>query len=447
MYPSALLLKYVLVALTIDIARGGNALQGKDLIEHPSAAFRPSSLVCPVERFLAGHCWNYQRDDMFGASSGGCSGHIDKCKMAGDLSRHHIRVSHALLGSSAENKTKVLNDTTLELGDGSKFTVTKKLKLDCFEDEAGDRRCLPGLVYIGFGHAGSTSLFAALHAHPQLEPHLRVHPGLRGFETWFFDKLWTEEHDKNTHQARADYAALFPTLPTSRQIMTFEKGPWYWQNLSAPERMFRTIPNAKLLMLLRDPVTWLHSQFYSIKTTAPILALEGHAKPFDPLARTYHAQEQIDVADEQFVRSFMTIGMQLCQRIPIAISNFLKYYPRTALIVQLTEVFKERPVEVLRKIESEVGLEPHDWDSERLKFKDGHQYHVSHRPPVSPRIRKMIRKGCQPYIQEVEKMLSMQIEGVWDQMYAQNVEDRPQIKRYNPRTRKLEWMHIDSTMV
>ena len=107
------------------------------------------------------------------------------------------------------------------------------------------------MVYIGVGHAGSTALFHALTMHPQLVPNDVYKRSKPGRETWFFKDDWNPIWDMD--QAQAEYASLFPVLPEGGLIASFEKTPTYWNNLAVPARMVRVVPNATLLMFLRNP--------------------------------------------------------------------------------------------------------------------------------------------------------------------------------------------------
>jgi len=341
-----------------------------------------------------------------------------------------------------------IDENTLQTPDGVNFTVHKPLENDCFDDEVGDRRCLPGLVHIGLGHAGSTALFTALSMHPQLEPHLDLLSGreelphlfqtlfpddapLRGSETWFFDKNWNTSW--TWEEARSAYAAIFPALPKAGQKMTYEKGPWYWQHLEIPERLGKTVPNAKISILLRDPVTWLHSMFY------PLSELRN--------SHTFatYTEDQISEADTAFVKKLEEWGFKMCHRLPASIRQILEQYPREALLVHLTEEFRVRPVGVLQKIAKALDLTPFKWDLIELNQQRGWQ-HVTIRPKVSDSQRKLIRDRCRTDFEEIQKILSIEsLYDKWDSISLLSLRRNESLspkrktrKAFNPVTRKLE---------
>ena len=69
----------------------------------------------------------------------------------------------------------------LQDNQGRTFHVSTPLPNTCFHEKAG-LRCLPSLLYIGVGHAGSTALWKSLSMHPQLEPNTAWSPNKPGRE-------------------------------------------------------------------------------------------------------------------------------------------------------------------------------------------------------------------------------------------------------------------------
>jgi hypothetical protein len=117
------------------------------------------------------------------------------------------------------------------------------------------RGCLlPDFVIIGAAKAGTTSLYAWLGQHPFVEPakHKEVH---------YFDYNYPRGDDwYRMHfplrRARDRFAAA-----NGRPFLTGEASPSYISHYWAPERLAQRLPDAKLLVNLRDPVERAYSQF------------------------------------------------------------------------------------------------------------------------------------------------------------------------------------------
>jgi hypothetical protein len=110
----------------------------------------------------------------------------------------------------------------------------------------GRRHLIPDFIIIGAARSGTTHLLGQLNAHPN------VLEGPR--ETHFFD----------THRYTYGlgwYRLRFPTNKARRAayhdglhpVVTGESSPSYLSHPNVPARVARSVPQAKLLVLLRDP--------------------------------------------------------------------------------------------------------------------------------------------------------------------------------------------------
>jgi hypothetical protein len=109
------------------------------------------------------------------------------------------------------------------------------------------KRALPEAIIIGAQRSGTSSLFAYLAGQPSLVPPLKK-------EIHYFDFHW--------HRGLAWYQAHFPTarsldrLGSERGLraMTFEASPYYLAHPLTPYRVRGSLPDVKVIALLRDPV-------------------------------------------------------------------------------------------------------------------------------------------------------------------------------------------------
>lgn len=110
----------------------------------------------------------------------------------------------------------------------------------------GPRHLLPDFIIIGAARSGTTHLLGQLNAHPN------VLPGPR--ETHFFDThrytyglSWYRLRFPPNKERRGAYRmGLHP-------VLTGESSPSYLSNPIVPARVARGVPDARLLVLLRDP--------------------------------------------------------------------------------------------------------------------------------------------------------------------------------------------------
>lgn len=118
----------------------------------------------------------------------------------------------------------------------------------------GRGRTLPDFVIIGAAKAGTTSLYAWLCEHPDV---VRARAKEIHYFSWFHYRGddWYR-YFFPLERERAAYVAEH-----GRPFITGEASPSYMLEAGAPQRMAKLIPDAKLIVQLRNPVDRAYSQF------------------------------------------------------------------------------------------------------------------------------------------------------------------------------------------
>lgn len=106
------------------------------------------------------------------------------------------------------------------------------------------RRPLPSFLIVGAAKAGTTSLHEYLCEHPQVSTPLRK-------EIHYFD--FSYERGEPWYRAHFD-------RPRDAGEISGESTPYYLFHPLVPERVARDLPEAKLIVLLRDPIDRAFSQ-------------------------------------------------------------------------------------------------------------------------------------------------------------------------------------------
>jgi hypothetical protein len=120
---------------------------------------------------------------------------------------------------------------------------------------------LPDFFIAGAPKAGTTALHAALARHPALamsavkEPKFFLTDGPPPTRGGPGDVQTYREHVWR----RDDYEALFSSAPAG--VLRGESTPFYLYDRAAQQRIRRLIPDAKLIVILRDPVERAHSNW------------------------------------------------------------------------------------------------------------------------------------------------------------------------------------------
>lgn len=117
---------------------------------------------------------------------------------------------------------------------------------------------LPNFLVIGAHKAGTTSLYHYLRQHPQV-----FMPELKEARFFAYDSL-NPDHVSQVPRvfpidSRARYEALFD--PVDKEIALGEASPEYLRSPIAARRIHEVIPDARIIVCLRDPVDRAYSEY------------------------------------------------------------------------------------------------------------------------------------------------------------------------------------------
>jgi len=118
----------------------------------------------------------------------------------------------------------------------------------------GPFHVLPDFFIIGAARSGTTSLYEYLIQHPSIESCVvkQLH---------YFDQY----HDRGTKWYQANFPLktkkFYSEKILKKKFITGEATPYYLQNPNAPKRIFELIPNAKIIVLLRNPIDRAYSHY------------------------------------------------------------------------------------------------------------------------------------------------------------------------------------------
>lgn len=174
-------------------------------------------------------------------------------------------------------------------------SVIKSEKLRSLHQSNAENKTLraPDFIIIGTLKSGTTSLYDYLVKHPRLIPSLVK-------EVRFFSSHFDRGRDW--------YFSNFPdTIPPG--FRTGEATPGYFSSIHAPERLYSTTPNAKLILCLRDPVDRALSHYF-------MAVREGRE-----VENLTHLIERV----ENIVNHSDSLGDKELSRIPDAFSDSFYY--------------------------------------------------------------------------------------------------------------------------
>lgn len=206
-------------------------------------------------------------------------------------------------------------------------------------------RPLPDFLIIGAQRCGTTSLYHYLGAHPRVLPALDK-------EVHFLSMHWTrgEGWYRAHFPLRARKAGRRPTAP-----LTFEATPYYLFHPLAPPRAAELVPDAKLLVLLRDPVTraWSHYRHMVRLGLEPLSFREAiEAEPVrlaGEVARMQSDPRYDAVHHRRY--SYLARGAYAEQ-----LQQWLRHFPADRVLVLRSEALFDEPARCYGRVLEFLGL-------------------------------------------------------------------------------------------
>jgi hypothetical protein len=251
-------------------------------------------------------------------------------------------------------------------------------------------RLLPSFIMIGGQRCGTTSLFRALTAHPQV-----VRPAFHKGINYF---------DLNYQRGMTWYRGHFPMAPVAEAMtarhggpMSFEASGYYMYHPFALERIARDLPQVKLVIMLRDPVERAYSAYrhelsrgYEWETFEKALALEDERLVGEV------DRMRADVSYESFPHrhhSYRHRGhySDLLQRA-------FELFPREQVHVLDSEMFFGKPAQEYQRLLTFLGLRPF----EQITFG---RHNAEPGQPMEPATRQMLEEHYAPHNKRLAELL------------------------------------------
>ena len=234
---------------------------------------------------------------------------------------------------------------------------------------------VPNFIIIGCQRCGTTSLYTYLAQHPQILTPIKKE---MDFFSWHFDRGidW--------------YLAHFPPMPPGEQFLTGEASPSYFDSREAPERLYRLFPEAKLIVLLRNPVDRAISQFYRLT------GLNWEARSLDRVISD--EIERLNQNPEYIIGE--EPGNYLARgRYIEFIKNWRTFFPREQLLILKSEDFYAGAATTVKQVLEFLDLPEYQLSEYQNANPGSYQ-------PVNESVRDWLRDYFRPYNQQLEEYLS-----------------------------------------
>lgn len=216
---------------------------------------------------------------------------------------------------------------------------------------------LPNFIVIGAMKAGTTSLFHYLQVHPQayLSP-------LKEVDFFVEEKNWRRGLD----WYRAQFDGAGPeALAVGEASTLYTKFPEYQ---GVPERMAGSVPHARLIYVVRDPIERIRSHYQH---------------------RVLAGSERLPIG-----RAVLEDGRYLdCSRYAMQVERYLERFPREQILLVTSEDLRSNRLPTMRAIYRFLGIDP-DFVHDTID----REFYASNERASYPRAAWWVRRTLKRYV-------------------------------------------------
>jgi hypothetical protein len=210
---------------------------------------------------------------------------------------------------------------------------------------------LPNFIICGTQKGGTTSLYNYFKEIPLIGMPLKK-------EIHFFDL--------NYEKGVEWYKKYFEVFQNKQYKLIGEATPSYMYFEEVPKRIFKVIPNTKLIFMLRDPIERAYSHYWHTLT-------RGYENlSFEEAIEIEEKRISNNSSSARLRYSYIDRGKYIVQ-----LKRFWKYFPKEQMLILITEELKEKPDQIKKQISNfldlDIDISNQDWNTMYYK---GQQPHI-----------------------------------------------------------------------
>jgi hypothetical protein len=265
-----------------------------------------------------------------------------------------------------------------------------------YGERTSDRRALPDFLIIGTKRGGTTSMWNYLIRHP-LVP--RLFPAWNTKTSHYFEENW--------HRGEQWYRSHFPT-DRRREALARRHGappkvgeaaPLYMFHPLVPARVHASMPEVRLIALLRDPVERAYSHWKERRTEGKEALGFAEALAAEP-ERTAGERDRLIADPHLFSEAYDWYTYRARGRYLEHLEPWLQRFPRERILVLPSETFYRDPAGTYAEVLRFLDLPRHDLGGYAV-FNDRKS------SPMEPGIREELTEYYRPYNAALARRLGM----------------------------------------
>jgi len=259
----------------------------------------------------------------------------------------------------------------------------------------GPIRVLPDFIIIGAGKSGTSSLYNYLIQHPRIY-------SAKFKELNYFVRRWTRWYRPNFPTIFLKY---FIKKIKAEPFLTGEASPFYLLHPLVAKQVKKTIPDVKIIVLLRNPVERTFSQFSQWKKTGlePLLFEEAiKSEKFRTKEEWENYTDDNSSATRNNVRySYLAGGLYYDQ-----IKVWMEIFPKEQFLFIKAEDFFSEPSKHLSHVFDFLGVPNYSIDISK-------KYNVGDYVQMNFKTKKYLKNFFKPHNEKLYKLLGKNF--YWDE--------------------------------
>lgn len=261
---------------------------------------------------------------------------------------------------------------------------------------------LPNFIIIGGRNCGTGTLYDMAIEHPKILPASKR-------ELNFFN--WRSKGEKK--KGINWYLAQFPKKANRKGFITGEASPDYTMDPHTPQKMFKLVPDVKLIVMLRNPVDRAISHYYHNKATRSPehlsfrQAIEKESERLEPEIEKLWADEQYRSTIYR-KQSYLLSGIYVDR-----LKEWMSIFPKNNLLILKSEDVFEYPKSTMNQVFNFLGMPDYEVTNS-LKNRE-----LSTKK-IEPKLRRELVKYFRPHNQRLEELLGKKFN--WGMRGSENKE-------------------------
>lgn len=254
---------------------------------------------------------------------------LDKTLLPQSNSINFVRQGMALSQSGKLSEAIELNQKTC-------LAIFQKFRPDYVQEYWTQGKLIgPSFFVIGVRKCGTTALYDYIVKNPKILPSIIKEPNAAGLD----------QKAKNFAEKINYYLSFFPPLPETRDFITGEASTAYIASSLALSNLLKHFPKAKLIVILRNPVKRIISQYY-FQLKHELIQNKSLEKII--ISEIKITKTKIDLAKKiQTARSsdFLIHGLYV-----YFLEKWMSIFPREQFLILRNEDLSQDPAAVMRQV-------------------------------------------------------------------------------------------------